>query len=73
MYFDDHPMPHFHARYAEWSVAIDIETLAVVKGDLPGRALGLVIEWARLHQDELRIDWERARQAQDLLPIEPLG
>lgn len=73
MYFEEHGPAHFHARYAEWSAVIEIESLAVSKGDLPGRALGLVIEWARLHQGELRMDWERARQAQALVPIEPLG
>jgi hypothetical protein len=73
MYFEDHAPAHFHARYAEWSAVIEIETLAVSKGDLPGRALGLVVEWARLHRDELRLDWERARTAQELVPIEPLA
>jgi hypothetical protein len=54
MYFDDHQPPHFHAIYAENQAVIEIETLAVIAGDLPSRALGLVIEWASLHRSELR-------------------
>jgi len=72
MYYQDHQPPHFHARYADHRASIEIESLALMAGDLPGRALGLVIEWARLHRSDLVDDWERARQAQPLLPIAPL-
>jgi len=34
--------------------------------------MGLVIEWASQHQDELMADWELARQKQTLEHIEPL-
>lgn len=44
MYFGDHPPPHFHARYSGQNGKIDIESLAVIEGNLPARALGLVIE-----------------------------
>lgn len=73
MYYAEHAPPHFHARYAGQRASIEIETLAVMRGDLPGRALGLVVEWGRLHRTELLEDWDRARQAQPLLPIDPLG
>jgi len=43
-----------------------------LKGKLPNRVLGLVLEWASLHRDELRADWERARNEQPLEPIQPL-
>jgi hypothetical protein len=35
MFFNDHPPPHFHARYGEFEVTINIETLAVAEGELP--------------------------------------
>ena len=60
MYFGDHAPPHFHAEYAEDSAVISIETLAVIGGRLPPRALGLVAEWTALHQDDLRQAWRRA-------------
>jgi hypothetical protein len=34
--------------------------------------LGLTIEWAAQHQDELLLDWELASTRQALRKIEPL-
>jgi hypothetical protein len=73
MYFGDHPPPHFHARYAGQAAKIDIGALAVIEGKLPARALGLVIEWAALHQDELRDAFMRAANCQPPGKIEPLA
>ena len=72
MFFDDHNPPHFHAFYGEHEALIDIHHLAVFAGTLPPRALGLVIEWATLHQRELLADWTRAREQQSLERIDPL-
>lgn len=71
-YFGDHPPPHFHARYAGDVAKIDIETLSAIDGTLPGRALGLVIEWASLHQDELREAFNNAANLLAPGTIEPL-
>jgi len=73
MYYDDHNPPQFHALYGENEAWINIHTLAVFHGGLPARALGLVVEWASLHQDELRQDWELARKQVRLEKIEPLN
>ena len=72
MYVNDHYPAHFHACYGEFEALIDIDTLAVYRGELPRRALALVLEWATLHRDELRQDWEQARKGQTLQPIAPL-
>lgn len=72
MYFDEHPPPHFHAEYGEQEALIDIHTLAIISGQLSPRALGLVMEWAALHQDELRAVWEQARNMEPLGKIAPL-
>ena len=72
MYFGDHPPPHFHARYAGQVAKIDVETLSVINGSLPGRALGLTIEWASLHQDELRQAFLRVANMEAAGKIEPL-
>jgi len=72
MYFDDHPPAHFHARYAEFEAVIQIDDLSVRRGSLPPRALGLVVEWATLHQSELASAWKRAQAGQPLSKIEPL-
>ena len=72
MYFGDHPPPHFHAQYGEFEALINIKTLAVFSGKLPPRALGLVMEWAALHQKELKEEWEKARELEPLGKLAPL-
>lgn len=72
MFYNDHAPPHFHARYAEYQGIIDINTLKILEGDLPRRALGLVLDWAELHQDELLSDWELCAKRQRPNKIEPL-
>jgi len=72
VFYDDHNPPHFHARYAGQKVAIEIETLKVLDGKISPRALGLVVEWAILHKEELVKDWALAKANQPPLKIEPL-
>lgn len=72
MYYNEHSPPHFHARYGDAQVEIAIETLSVLAGKLPPRAIGLVMEWASRHQEELMVDWELARQQAELRKIDPL-
>lgn len=72
MFFDDHNPPHFHAEYAGNIALIEIRHLSVFSGHLPPRAMGLVIEWATLHKQELFADWERAQAQTELLRIAPL-
>ena len=73
LHFDDHPPPHFHAEYGDDEALIEIGTLAVISGRLPGRALGLVVEWASLHQDELSRLWSKAQNKERLDKITPLN
>jgi hypothetical protein len=72
MFYDDHTPPHFHVRYAGQRALIGIETLSVLKGGLSPRTLGLVMEWAALHRDDLLEDWGLARVEAQLKPIAPL-
>lgn len=72
MYYNDHSPPHFHARYGAQSAAVTIETLELLEGTLPPRALGLVSEWAAKHRAELMRNWDLARIRAVLDPIEPL-
>jgi hypothetical protein len=72
MYFDEHGVPHFHARYAGEQASVAIATLEVLAGSLPERALRLVREWAAFHQGELEENWSRAREELPLEPIAPL-
>ncbi|MCB0265617.1 MAG: DUF4160 domain-containing protein [Calditrichaeota bacterium] len=72
MYFDDHAPPHFHAYYGEHEALIDLNTLAVLYGKLPARALGLTVEWANLNQAALLNAWEKAKNLEDPGKIDPL-
>ena len=47
--------------------------LAVIEGRIPARALGLVLEWAAEHQDELALDWRRASSGETVVGIAPLA
>ena len=68
----DHPVAHFHTYHAgrRASVSINGEVLA---GHLEFRALQFVREWAKLRQDEILANWERARRNEPLHGIEPLS
>ena len=44
----------------------------LLAGQLDRRALNLVLEWARLHREELLANWELARDSQPINPITPL-
>jgi len=71
MYWDDHAPPHFHAKYAEYEITVNILT-GVVEGKFPKRALKHVIEWYELHKDELIEDWRLCQNKEAPKPIEPL-
>jgi|GEM_PF-557629 len=72
MYWHDHAPPHFHALYAEDEALIDIHTLEVIQGQLPRRALALVLEWAQAQRAELLEDWESCSHNQQPKKIRPL-
>jgi hypothetical protein len=72
MYFDDHLPAHFHAIYGEQEALITIDTFSVISGGLSPRAMGLVAEWAALHQRDLRLAWEKAKNLQPPGKIDPL-
>jgi uncharacterized protein DUF4160 len=54
IFYDDHNPPHFHVEYGEYEVLVNINTLAIMSGRLPARALGMSTEWAsrRLGESE---------------------
>lgn len=62
----------FHAYYGGEEATIAIETLGILGGRLPRRALALVLEWALEHRPALREDWDLAERHVPLKPIAPL-
>ena len=72
MYVRDHAPPHFHAEYSGHEALVGIDNLVVIRVHLPMRARRLVLEWASLHQVELREAWNRVRRMERPGKIDPL-
>lgn len=72
IFYNEHQPPHLHAIYGEYEALITIGGLSILSGELPPRALGLVIEWASLHQEDLKKAWNQALNHQKIDKIEPL-
>ena len=72
IYWKEHGIPHFHAKYGEHRASFAIEDLKLLEGKLPPRVLALVVEWAALHRTELMEDWNLAMVKKPLRPIKPL-
>ena len=71
MYYNDHPPAHFHAKYGEYEVTVNIHDTEF-NGLFPRRALRLVLEWRDLHREELMENWTLVQQRRPLNRIEPL-
>ena len=72
MYFLDHVPAHFHAYYGGSEARLRISPLGVLSGDLPPRALALIVEWAKLHESELLDNWRRLHSDEPPRRIAPL-
>lgn len=72
MNYNDHPPPHFHARYQDQEVIVEIET-GIVQGKMSRRALQMVFEWSEKYKEELMRNWQLARERKSLSPIPPLA
>jgi hypothetical protein len=72
MFYNEHLPPHFHAKYGEYEIEININTLEILNGKIPKRALVLVLEWAEEHRNELIENWELVQQLKAINKIKPL-
>jgi hypothetical protein len=72
MFYNDHAPPHFHVRYGDQKAIVGIDPPRLLEGRIGPRALGLVMEWAALHRQELLRDWDLARRLAPLERIAPL-
>jgi hypothetical protein len=71
MFWRDHAPPHFHAKYGEEEVTVEIRS-GTVNGSMSRRAIQMVQEWRELPIDELLGDWERVEQRKALVAIKGL-
>ena len=64
----EHNPPHIHAIYNDHRAMYSLIDMTKINGDLPVKAEKLVLEWMKLHIDELREMWD----SQSFKRIEPL-
>ena len=69
--FLDHNPPHFHAKYGNQEVTIDIVN-GSIRGEMSEMALRLVLEWLSIHRDEIMEAWHKAANGEQPGKIEPL-
>ncbi|MGM9739972.1 MAG: DUF4160 domain-containing protein [Candidatus Cryptobacteroides sp.] len=69
--FLDHNPPHFHAKYGDQEVTIDIVNGAI-RGEMSERALRLIFEWLDLHRAEILEAWHKAANGEQPGKIDPL-
>lgn len=71
MYWKDHAPPHFHAKYGDDEIVVEIRS-GNISGNMSNRATKLIQEWRKLHKKELLEDWKLAEQKKALFAINPL-
>lgn len=64
----EHNPPHIHAIYGEYMGVFNIQTLEVMEGDLPAKAVSLVREWMKPHKAALLEIWN----TQNFVQLPPL-
>ncbi len=73
MYYKEHGIPHFHARYNDYRATFSISELTLLEGELPKRVLSFVLEWAFEHRKELEENWALVISGKPTKKIEPLS
>ncbi len=71
MNYNDHFPAHFHARYQDQEVTVEIAS-GLVQGRMARRELRMILEWSEKHQEELLNNWQLARGRRPLQRIAPL-
>ena len=60
MYFKpkEHDPSHIHALYGEYMGEFNIQTLEMIRGDLPPKAQAMVKEWLGSYKADLQKMWD---------------
>ena len=57
VYSNDHRPAHFHVIAPDFKAMVEIESLALIRGTIPARDRGAVLEWAAEHRAEIAAAW----------------
>jgi hypothetical protein len=71
MYWKDHAPPHFHAKYGDDEITVEIKN-GDIQGSMSNRAIKMIQEWRKSNKDELLKDWKLAEEKKALFAIKPL-
>jgi hypothetical protein len=71
MFWREHAPPHFHAKYGDDEITVEITTGAI-NGHMSAKGIALVQEWRELHRAELLQNWNLAENKKPLARIAPL-
>jgi hypothetical protein len=71
MFWREHAPPHFHAKYGDDEIVVEITSGAVI-GHMPAKGVALVQEWREIYREELLQNWNLAEQMRPLSRIPPL-
>ena len=63
--------PHFYVYYQDVEGVFDMEG-DILKGNIPESQCKIIAGWATIHGEELKANWERAKNKQPLQKINPL-
>ncbi len=70
--YNGHLSPHFHARYQDQEMLVEIES-SIVHGKMSRRALQMIFEWSDKYKNELLRNWQLSRERKPLEPISPIA
>ena len=66
-----HNKPHIHALYGEEEIVVSIEG-EILEGIFPNKQLKLLLEWMKIHEGELKENWNLLSNGEGYFKIEPL-
>lgn len=64
-----HNPPHFHARFGEHDISVDIRDFRVMAGNLPKSKEKVLFRWANEHRQDLLDRWDDASNGREVRPI----
>lgn len=71
MIYGDHNPPHFHAKYQDFAVSVEILS-GIVDGRFPKSELKALMAWLEQNQALLLEDWQLCQDHKEPKPIPPL-
>lgn len=66
-----HNVPHIHVYYGEYEAVFTLDG-EILAGEFPKRQAAYIKAWALLHDQELRDNWELAKNGEETFAIRGL-